>query len=181
MPDALTITRPDMAMATIAVPSSSLAAAEATLAQMVGDALPAGLASVAADGLTLLRTAPARFAVLSETMDGWALERRLRAALGDLALVTDQSDGRAVFRIAGLDARALLETGCALDLDPRALPAGDGRMTEVIGIGALLLAEPTGYLVAVPRSFALSLGDWLVHAAKAVAARSALSGAVYSA
>ena len=91
----------------------------------------------------------------------------LGETLKDLAAVADQSDGRAVLRLSGADARRVLEKGVSVDLHPRALRPGRTAVTAIAHIGVQLWQRddrPT-YEIAVARSFAGSLWSWLDEAA----------------
>lgn len=93
--------------------------------------------------------------------------RDLPEALRGVAAVTDQSDSRALVRISGPQARAMLAKGVAVDLHPRAFEPGQVAVTSIAHIGVQLWqrdAEPT-YEIAVARSFAGSFWHWLEHAA----------------
>ncbi|CAO4183280.1 sarcosine oxidase subunit gamma [Methylorubrum aminovorans] len=93
--------------------------------------------------------------------------RDLPEALRGVAAVTDQSDSRALVRISGPQARAMLAKGVAVDLHPRAFGPGQVAVTSIAHIGVQLWqrdAEPT-YEIAVARSFAGSFWHWLEHAA----------------
>lgn len=91
----------------------------------------------------------------------------LGAALSGLAAVADQSDGRALLRLSGPEARRVLEKGVSVDLHPRAFGPGRTAVTAVAHIGVQLWQRddrPT-YELAVARSFAGSLWSWLEEAA----------------
>ncbi|WP_232631804.1 sarcosine oxidase subunit gamma [Methylobacterium sp. Leaf118] len=91
----------------------------------------------------------------------------LGAALRGAAAVADQSDGRAVLRLTGPDARRVLEKGVAVDLHPRAFGPGRTAVTAIAHIGVQIWQRddrPT-YDLAVARSFAGSLWTWLEAAA----------------
>lgn len=93
--------------------------------------------------------------------------RDLPEILRGLAAVTDQSDGRALVRVSGPRARAMLAKGVAVDLHPRAFGPGRAAVTSIAHIGVQLWqrdAAPT-YDIAVARSFAGSFWRWLEHAA----------------
>ncbi len=93
--------------------------------------------------------------------------RDLPEALRGLAAVTDQSDSRALVRVSGPQARALLAKGVAVDLHPRAFGPGRAAVTSIAHIGVQLWQRDAGpsYDIAVARSFAGSFWAWLEHAA----------------
>lgn len=88
-------------------------------------------------------------------------------ALRGVASVTDQSDSRALVRISGPQARAMLAKGVAIDLHPRAFGPGRAAVTSIAHIGVQLWQRDAGptYDLAVARSFAGSFWRWLEHAA----------------
>ena len=90
-------------------------------------------------------------------------ERELTLGLGKRALVTDQSDGRAILRLRGPKAREVLAKGVAIDLHPRVFRPGDVALTLAAHIGVQLwyLDETPTFEIAVARSLAKSLWVWL--------------------
>jgi methylglutamate dehydrogenase subunit D len=90
-------------------------------------------------------------------------ERELTAGLGKRALITDQSDGRAVLRLRGPKAREVLAKGIAIDLHPRAFKPGDVALTLASHVGVQLwqVDDTPTYEIAVARSLAKSLWAWL--------------------
>ncbi|ABY30050.1 sarcosine oxidase subunit gamma [Methylorubrum extorquens] len=88
-------------------------------------------------------------------------------ALHGVASVTDQSDSRALVRISGPQARAMLAKGVAIDLHPRAFGPGRAAVTSIAHLGVQLWQRDAGptYDLTVARSFAGSFWRWLEHAA----------------
>lgn len=93
--------------------------------------------------------------------------RGLAGELSGLAAVTEQSDSRALLRIAGPEARACLSKGVAVDLHSRAFTPGSAAVTAIAHVSAQIWQrnEQPAYEIAVPRSFAASFWSWLVEAA----------------
>ena len=90
----------------------------------------------AADGLTLVRTAPHQLlAVWDSASDGWIED--LTGALDGVAGVVDLSDARSAVRIGGAAARTALSQ--LLPINPRALQAGSAASTIAGHIGVTLL------------------------------------------
>jgi methylglutamate dehydrogenase subunit D len=110
---------------------------------------------------------PGQWLAMHEDPDGATLERRLRAALGPLASVSDQSDGRIVMRVGGSRARDLLAKGVPIDLHPMAFGPGDAAVTIVAHIGAHIwqVDETPTYELIVARSYAAAFLEWLLDAA----------------
>ncbi|OLT02106.1 hypothetical protein BJF90_04920 [Pseudonocardia sp. CNS-004] len=95
------------------------------------------------------------------------LEAELRAAVGSDGAVIDVSAQRTTLRLRGEHVRDVLETGCAIDLHPRAFPAGSAAQTTLGLAGVVLLAlddSAAHYHVLVRSSFARYLAAWLVDA-----------------
>jgi sarcosine oxidase, subunit gamma len=90
----------------------------------------------------------------------------LVAGLADAGVVVDVSGQRTTLRLSGEHVRAVLATGCALDLHPRAFPAGSAAQTLLGLAGVVLLAlDGNAYEVLVRTSYARYLADWLLDAA----------------
>ncbi|MGA2129206.1 MAG: sarcosine oxidase subunit gamma family protein [Xanthobacteraceae bacterium] len=110
---------------------------------------------------------PGHWLAMAEDTEGPAFEARLRAVLADVASVSDQSDGRVVFRVGGPHAPDTLAKGLPIDLHPRAFAPGDTAVTMVSHMATHIWqvdAAPT-YELAVSRSFAASFSRWLLAAA----------------
>jgi sarcosine oxidase subunit gamma len=97
----------------------------------------------------------------------------LREALAEVhAAVTDVTDGRVAFRVAGPSARAVLAKGTPLDLHPRAFPPGNGAGSLLAKAAVLIhLLEDDAqrgplFDVYVARSFAHYLWTWLEDAGR---------------
>jgi sarcosine oxidase, subunit gamma len=100
------------------------------------------------------------------------LESELRPAVGPSGAVVDVSAQRTTLRLGGEHVRDVLATGCAVDLHPRAFPAGSAAQTTLGLAGVVLLALDDGidggatqYQVLVRSSFARYLAAWLLDAA----------------
>jgi len=88
------------------------------------------------------------------------------ADLAGADAVVDVSGQRTTLRLAGEHVRAVLATGCAIDLHPRAFPPGSAAQTLLGLAGVVLLAlDDAEYEVLVRTSFARYLADWLLDAA----------------
>jgi sarcosine oxidase subunit gamma len=148
-----------------------LAAAEEAL----GLTLPltaGGLAEGAAHRALWL--GPDHWLIVTGEGQGPALAASLKDRLrGLFAAVLDVSGARMRLRLGGAAARQVLASGCTLDLEPPAFPAGHALQTPV-GNATVILhcldagqgeAEPI-YDLYLPRSQALSFWRWLEHAGK---------------
>jgi sarcosine oxidase, subunit gamma len=101
------------------------------------------------------------------------LESSLREVLADVhAAITDMTDGRVAFRVAGPSARDVLAKGCPLDLHPRAFPPGScaqSLLAKASVLIHLLDDDPErgpSFDVYVARSFAHYAWMWLEDAAR---------------
>ena len=87
----------------------------------------------------------------------------LAHSLAGIAAVSDHSDGYAIFEVSGSRARQMLAKGVPLDLHPQAFTVGDGAVTSIAHMGAILwqLDAAPRYAIAVFRSYADSFRDFL--------------------
>ena len=92
------------------------------------------------------------------------LEARCREALSaDSGSVVDVSANRTTLELYGPNARTALETGCSIDLHPRAFAPGRCAQT-LVARTAVVLHQTTGeprYRLLVRPSFANYLASWL--------------------
>jgi heterotetrameric sarcosine oxidase gamma subunit len=104
---------------------------------------------------------------------GNAFAASLRAAIGDLAAVSDQSDGYSALRIRWPAAREVLSEMVGIDLHPRSFKAGDVAVTVAESMGVTLWrleddAAGSGvFEVAVYRSLAADFGRLLLERCRA--------------
>lgn len=103
-----------------------------------------------------------------------ALESQLRAATaGTGASIVDVSANRTTLELFGPDARRILESGCPLDLHPRAF--GPGRCAQTLLARANVILWQTAdrpepvYRLLVRPSFASYVAAWIADAAEGVA------------
>jgi sarcosine oxidase, subunit gamma len=81
--------------------------------------------AAARDQIDALWLGPDEWLVTCPASEVARLHGALREALAEVhAAVTDLTDGRVAFRLAGPSARDVLAKGCPLDLHPRAFPPG---------------------------------------------------------
>jgi methylglutamate dehydrogenase subunit D len=97
---------------------------------LFGVAPPYWPKAVQAENATLIWSGPDQFLVLSPR-DGNPSIEALRQAFSGLASLSDQSHARALIRIAGPDARAMLAKLSSIDLHPAAFPAGSAAATSI--------------------------------------------------
>ncbi|MBB3773556.1 heterotetrameric sarcosine oxidase gamma subunit [Angulomicrobium tetraedrale] len=126
------------------------------------DAWSAGLSDMLrglADGADILVLSPERRLVRAADMSRW----REPSALAALAMaggrLVDVSHAWQPISLGGAGARAVLERGVELDLDPRRFPTGRVAATLCARVPVLLLAlEGGGYMLFVATSYT----DWLM-------------------
>lgn len=105
-------------------------AVDQTCKDAYGKPAPARPLAVEADGALLVWSGPDQFLVLSPRGNVPAIDGA-RAAFGGVASLSEQSDGRALIRIAGTHARDMLAKVCSLDLHPAIFPAGAAAATSI--------------------------------------------------
>lgn len=112
-----------------------------TLAQRVQEhfrlELPQGPHRAAAGDLALAGTGPGSWLATCEH-GGNAFAIHLREKIGDLASVSDQSDGYAVLRVSGPRIRDTLSKMVPVDVHPRVFRIGNVAATVAAHIGATL-------------------------------------------
>lgn len=147
-----------------------LDAGDAALLARVAAALSVGLPVVAntasgdPDGRHALWLGPDEWLVLGPAGDAPAIEAAVRGAAGDAFVVTvDVSANRVAFEIGGSAAREILESGCPIDLHPRAFHAGSCAQTLLGRTGVLLhqVSDEPRYRIWVRPSFTRYLAAWL--------------------
>ncbi len=87
----------------------------------------------------------------------------LKKKLEGLALVSDQSHGRVMIRIAGPKARAVLAKGTPVDLHESVFPIGKSALTQMAHVSVHLTKSGTDeFTLSVFRGFSESFWEWLV-------------------
>ncbi|MER5394279.1 sarcosine oxidase subunit gamma family protein [Saccharopolyspora sp. NPDC002686] len=147
-------------------PKSSAAERIATAigAMLPGD--PGGV--VVTRDLVVLWLGPDEWLIIGPVGAQDRIERTLNSALGGgFGAVVDVSAHRTIIEVSGERARDLLNSGCALDLHPRAFPAGRCASMLLARAQVVLVccdAREPRYWVLVRASFARYLADWLADA-----------------
>jgi sarcosine oxidase subunit gamma len=114
---------------------------------------------------------PDEWLVLGEPGSADGLEAALSSALADATgaggAVVDVSAGRTTISLAGPRARALLEHGCSLDIDPRVF--GPGRCAQTLlaraNIVLVAISDAPDYWILVRPSLAAYVVTWIADAA----------------
>lgn len=135
-------------------------AARESLSAALGIALPTPGGSAEADGLAALSIGPSRWLIVAP-----------EAAIANLpelpdteAAVTDLTGGRTILTLTGPRAAQTLMKGAAIDLDPAAFPDGSVASTALARMPVTIWRRAGGYDVIIPRSYAVSLLEWLLEA-----------------
>jgi sarcosine oxidase, subunit gamma len=129
--------------------------------------------SAAREQIAALWLGPDQWLVTCPGSDVARLMGALREALADVHVaITDVTDGRVAFRLAGPSARDVLAKGCPLDLHPRAFPLGSCAQSLLAKASVLIHLvddDPrsgAGFDLYVARSFAHYLWMWLEDACR---------------
>jgi sarcosine oxidase subunit gamma len=128
--------------------------------------LPAAVGWAEGGRISFIGAGPRHWLAMAQGMQGEALRAQLSNALAGVAYVSDQSDGRTVFRIGGPFARDILAKGAPIDLHPRAFGVGQAAVTAIAHIGVHMwqVDEAPTYDVAVFRSYATAFWRWFAQA-----------------
>jgi methylglutamate dehydrogenase subunit D len=159
--------RADLALAAVMVRKGANEALAKRVRAVFGLDLPTTPGRAARGPLAVVWAGPGHWLAVTEGRGGTSLEELLRHDLSNLASISDQSDGRAVVRIAGIRARDVLAKGVPVDLNPRVFTAGDAAVTTVghIAVHLWQLDETPTYEFAVFRSYAAAFWRWLMDSA----------------
>jgi sarcosine oxidase subunit gamma len=129
--------------------------------------------SAARDQLGALWLGPDQWLLICPANDLPDLVASLREALAGVhTAITDVSDGRVAFRIAGPSARDVLAKACPLDFRPRAFPLGRCAQSLLAKASVLIHLvddvpeQGPSFHVYVARSFAHYLWTWLEDAGR---------------
>ena len=166
-PGVLLSERADLALAAVMVRKGAGEALTRRVRAVFGLDLPTTSRRAAHGSLAFVWAGPGQWLAVIEGGDGSSFEKLLRDDLSNLASISDQSDGRAVLRIAGVRAPNALAKGLPVDLNPRGFTAGDAAVTTVghIAVHLWQLDETPAYEFAVFRSYAGAFWRWLVDSA----------------
>jgi sarcosine oxidase subunit gamma len=152
--------RTDVALATVIVRRGRATEHSARVAEAFGLELPAAPLRRACGPIAFAWAGPGHWLAECEGEAGHRFEARLRSALGDLAAVSDQSDGRAILRLSGTRARDVLANGLPIDTHPSVMQPGSVVLSAIghIAVHLWQLDDIPTYDCAVARSYA---GDFL--------------------
>ena len=166
-PGVLLRERVDVGIATVAARKGQAAALAEAVQRAYGVALPDGSRHASGDTAGFIGTGPGQWLAVSTQYRNGALAADLARHLKGLASISDQSDGRAVIRLAGPAARAVLAKGLPIDLHPSVFATGSAAtsVAALMGVTIWQVDDAPTYDLAVFRSLAGSFWSWLVDSA----------------
>lgn len=128
--------------------------------QAFGLDLPAPGAWTAGNGINATWLQPGGWLLEAEPDAPGVFLKRVAAAVTNLAAAVDQSHGRSVVRITGIEARTVLATCCRLDLHPRVFGPGSAASTLVAHVACVIRAldDGSGFDLLVGSTYA----RWLI-------------------
>lgn len=145
---------PDFSLLQVAKPSKSAQVLLGKLPRSVGQA-------VDSNGRTVMKTGPDQFWLIGPVGDD--MLRQLQGA----AVSTQLSSSRTRILLEGDHARALLARSAPIDFHPQAFTPGIFAMTGIHHTPVLIhCIGGNAFHVYAMRTFALSIWEWLVDAAK---------------
>ena len=133
----IVLDRDGLALATVLVRKGQTAAFAQRVRDRFAMELAPGLRRSSYQQIAFIATGPNAWLATSEA-GGNAFAPALAEAIGDLAAVSDQSDGYAVLRLSGRDVRAALCKLIAIDIHPRAFNVNDVASTIAAHSGVTL-------------------------------------------
>jgi heterotetrameric sarcosine oxidase gamma subunit len=152
----------------ISVSVAKMKAVSAALEKRFGVGVPQPGQALQSKKLTVSWCGPGQLYAVSEMAAEGALASDLVSLLEGKAVVTDQSHARVTFRLSGEKATALLaKGGTSLDVHPLAFATGSSAKTVLAHVPAQIIhLVQDEYDVSIPRSYAASFREWLLHQAE---------------
>lgn len=134
----------------------------------LGTPWPREAGAIASGRADVLCLGPTDWLVTAIDFDAKALHQQLEDAFeGSAFRVTNVSQALARIEVLGLEARALLLKGCALDLHPSRFPPGRCARTRLAALPTVLrCAGPVNFECIVASSYQDYLLSWLADAAE---------------
>ncbi len=152
--------RAGLGLAAVIARKGGVGALAARVKERWGVDLLAGPRRDTSDALSLMGTGPGTWLATHE-QGAPRLLPALRESIGDLAAISDQSDGYAVLRLTGPKVREALAKLVFIDLHPSAFEVGSVASTVAVHMGVTLWRLEDGpdgaiFELALYRSFAAS-------------------------
>ncbi|GLH80288.1 hypothetical protein SSBR45G_51970 [Bradyrhizobium sp. SSBR45G] len=161
--------RANLGLATLQARKGQDAALRDLIQQQYGVSLPQAPAISRAGTIAFVGLGPHHWLAVADGQSHH-LAPSLKAAIGPLGSIVDQSGGYVVFRVGGAAIRDVLAKGFPIDLHERAFPPGAAATTVVAHIGAIIWrnddhdGQPC-FDIAVFRSLSRSFWRWFSDAA----------------
>ena len=132
------VERSELSVVSLAVPTGGEGALTESLKENFGLAPPEAPLSNTHDGHRLIRTAPDQMLLIFPG-EAPAADRVIRAKLGDLAYLTDQTDAWVILEVHGPETLNALARICMIDLDATAFPVNSAARTMMEHLGVLII------------------------------------------
>jgi heterotetrameric sarcosine oxidase gamma subunit len=156
--------RPRVSLASVMARKGQHDAVLLNISEAFGLMLPVSPMYVTDGSTAFVWAGPGHWLAVADDDNPPAFEARLRARLQGCASICGQSDGRAIIRICGPNARDALAKIVPIDLHPREFGPGHTAVTLAghIGIHLWQVDAVPSYDIAVFRSFAAALWQSLI-------------------
>jgi sarcosine oxidase subunit gamma len=148
-------------LATVQIGNAPYAAFTERAQSSFGVVPPQSPRRAAHNGLSFVGIGPGNWLAVREKNPA-ALTQDLAQAFDGIASVSDQSSGYVVVRLSGPRARALLQAGLPIDLDPAVFSEESAAVSVIAHIGVIVWQnEAEVFEIAFFRSMADSFAHWL--------------------
>jgi sarcosine oxidase subunit gamma len=155
--------RTSVALASVIARRGQAPEASIQAGEELGLMLPVTPTRVTNGAIAFAWAGPGRWLAECAEETGERLLVRLRGALGNVAAVSDQSDGRAILRIRGAQARNVLAKGLPVDTHPSVMQPGAVVLSVIghIGVHLWQVDDAPTYDCVVARSYARDFLKWI--------------------
>jgi sarcosine oxidase, subunit gamma len=159
---------PDLAMASLSIRINRDNDAIKAIKKLAKFDLPGPGSMTSAGEWAAFWTGPGQWMVTAPFASHEDISGLVKAAAGDTASVTEQTDGWVRFELEGPRVNEVFERLCAIDV--RTMQGGQATRTVIEHLGAFVLCQTTGraFSVLTMRSAAASMHHALVTAAKSL-------------
>lgn len=159
-----------LSLALVLARTKRVAQLRAAVADQLGMDLPRDLRVASGECMTLVSCGPGTYLAVSFPGPSCISVADIRRHVGEFATVVDYSGNFTVLIVGGPRAPDLLAKLCAVDLQARVLPAQLGIVTLIFQIRTYIwrLAPAGPFMMAVPRSMAVSFWDALLLTAQSL-------------
>ena len=159
--------RTGLGLATVAARKGQAEALKRAVASAYGVELSESSRVAHGPSVSFVGYGPGQWLAVSETLGNETLAGDLDENLRGLASISDQSGGRAVLRLSGPHARAVLAKGLPIDLHPRIFKPGNAATSTLsfMGVQIWQVDDTPTYDLAFFRSVSASFWHWLTTSA----------------